>query len=234
MQKTIGLVEDEQAIADNYRDALVREGYAVQLYATRAAAQAAFAKALPDLAILDIQLGDERDGGHQLCTYLRSRSATLPIVFLTALDSDIDEIVGLKLGADEYLAKTVSLPVMTLRVAKLIKRHEALRAADTQPGDVLERGPLRLDLACMTASWNGRPLELTVSEFQIVECLARYPGQVRTRDDLMNAADKTIEPESVNSYIKRIRRKVRAVDPAANPVQSKHSLGYLWVQGAGG
>lgn len=229
MPKQIAIVEDEAALADNYRDALVREGYAVQVYASRAAAQAAFAKALPDLALLDIQLGDERDGGHQLCGYLRGRSATLPIVFLTALDREIDEIVGLKLGADEYLAKTVSLPVMTVRIATLLRRHEALLADDAPPLNVLECGPLQLDLDCMTASWAGQPLGLTVSEFQIVHCLARYPGQVRTKDQLMHAAGKVIERESVNSYIKRIRQKVRAIDPAANPVRSEYSLGYRWV-----
>lgn len=228
MTQTVAIIEDETALAKNYQAALERVGYQVQLYVDRDSARAAFARSLPDLAIIDIQLGDDRDGGHELCRYLRSCSDILPIVFLTARDSEIDVIVGLKLGADEYLTKGISMDQLTTRVDTLLRRHAALLAAADKP-DVLERGDLRLDRDCMTASWKETPLAFTLSEFLIVECLARKPGQVKSRQQLMDAVDKVIAEESINSYIKRIRLKLRSVDAAANPVRSEHSLGYRWV-----
>lgn len=228
MNRTVAIVEDETALAKNYQAALARVGYRVRLYADRASARAAFAQQLPDLAIIDIQLGTDRDGGHELCRYLRSRSEILPIVFLTARDSEIDVIVGLKLGADEYLTKGISMDQLTTRVDTLLRRHAALLAAAERP-DLLERGALRLDRDCMRASWQGVLLDLTLSEYLIVECLARKAGQVKSRQQLMDAVDKVIAEESINSYIKRIRLKLKAVDATANPVRSEHSLGYRWV-----
>ncbi len=228
MSKTIAIIEDEKDLAENYRDALEREGYQVQVYADRPAAQAAFESHLPDMAIIDIQLADEKEGGLSLCSWLRGKSKTLPIIFLTALDSELDEVLGLKLGADEYLTKGLSLPLLSLRVGMLLKLTEARLNANEQT-NVLVRGKLKLDLDCRRATWNGKPLELSYSALGIVECLARHPGQIKSRQQLMDAIDKVIADESVNSYIKRIRKAIREIDPDANPIRSEHSAGYRWV-----
>jgi two-component system OmpR family response regulator len=228
MSRLIAIVEDEESLAQNYRDALERDGYRVNVYADRATAQAAFDKALPDLAVIDIQLGDDRDGGLDLCSSLRAASNILPIIFLTARDSEIDEIVGLKLGADEYLTKGITMAQLTTRVSSLLRRHDVLLAA-AGTNRVRDCGSLRLDEDAMQASWNGTPLGFTLSEFLIVQCLVRNPGHVKSRQQLMDSVDKTIEESSVNSYIKRIRKKLRDIDPSANPVKSEHSLGYRWV-----
>ena len=127
MARKIAIVEDELAIAENYRDALIRQGYWVDIYSDRSSALAAFAQQLPDLAIIDVGLGDDIEGGFDLCRELRVRSSALPIVFLTARESEFDIISGLRLGADDYLTKDISQPHMMVRIVALFRRVEALK-----------------------------------------------------------------------------------------------------------
>lgn len=228
MPRRIAIVEDETSLAANYRAALEREHYAVDTYADRAAALAAFAGCLPDMAIVDIQLGDEPYGGHDVCRWLRERSKTLPILFLTARDGETDELIGLELGANDYLSKSVSTPVLLTRVRALFKWYDALLALDTRPADVVTQGALTLDRDRLQASWKGTPVKLTHSEFLVLEALARHPGHVKTYQQLMDAADKTIAPESVGSYIKRIRRAFAAVDSRCKPIGSEYGVGFRW------
>ena len=131
MTHAIAIVEDEPAIRDNYAEALRKHGFAVSAYASRPEARAAFAAKLPDLVMIDVGLGDELEGGYDLCRELRARSASLPILFLTARDSELDVISGLRLGSDDYLSKGVSLPHITARIHALLRRVEALRAPAT-------------------------------------------------------------------------------------------------------
>ena len=145
MSRRIAIVEDDPAIRANYADVLRRQGYEVAVHAGPADGAAAFRTRLPDLAIVDIGLGDEIDGGFTLCRDLRALSATLPIMFLTARDSEFDTVAGLRLGADDYLTKDVSLPHLLARIAALFRRVDA-RARAEAAEDVVERGPLRLDL----------------------------------------------------------------------------------------
>src|SRR3954465_15721478 len=154
MTKRIAIVEDDPAIRANYSDALKRHGYDVEAYATRRDAEAAFNSRLPDLAVIDIGLGAEVDGGFELCRTLRARSSTLPIVFLTARDSDFDVVSGLRLGADDYLTKDVSLPHLLARIAALFRRIDALTAAPAAE-DALTRGPLTLDVKRFSVAWRG-------------------------------------------------------------------------------
>lgn len=137
--KRIAIVEDEAAIRENYKDVLQQHGYSVQTYADRPSAMLAFNTRLPDLAIIDIGLGNEIDGGFMLCQSLRAMSSTLPIIFLTARDSDFDTVCGLRLGADDYLSKEVSFPHLTARLAALFRRSE-LAASQTAQENLLERG----------------------------------------------------------------------------------------------
>jgi len=228
-QRIIAVVEDHDPIRENYLDALARYGYRAEGFADRPSAEAAFAVRLPDLVIIDIGLGDEPEGGFELCRSLRARSARLPILFLTARDSELDAISGLRLGADDYLTKDVSMPHLLARVAALLRRIEALNA-EAGAGEALVRGDLMLDSDSLTARWRGLPVELTVTEFWIVHALAGRPGHVRSRGQLMDAANLVVDEASISSHIKRIRRKFQAVDPAFDALATVHGAGYRWRQ----
>ena len=225
--RRIAIVEDDPAIRANCADLLRRQGYEVAAYSDRPAALLAFRTRLPDLAVVDIGLGDEIDGGFTLCRELRALSATLPIIFLTARDSEFDTVAGLRLGADDYLTKDASLPHLLARIAALFRRVDA-QGTEAEAEDVLDRGPLRLDLKRVTASWRDRRLDLTLTEFWIVHALARHPGHVRSREQLMGEARMVVDDSTVTSHVKRIRRKLLAVDPAFDRVESVYGMGYRW------
>lgn len=231
MPRTVAIVEDETAIRDNYADALRRYGYRVDGYDDRPGAEAAFAARLPDLVIIDIGLGEEAEGGFDLCRGLRARSATLPIIFLTARDSELDAISGLRLGADDYLTKDISIPHLTARVVALFRRLDADRQT---PGDeVIERGELVLDAERMSVRWSGDPVALTVTEFWILHALVRYPGHVRSREQLMNAASLVVDEGTITSHIKRMRRKFAEIDPGFDALEAVYGAGYRWRTGGG-
>jgi two-component system OmpR family response regulator len=182
---------------------------------------------LPDLALIDIGLGDEIDGGFALCRELRALSESLPIIFLSARDSDFDVVAGLRLGADDYLTKDVSLPHLTARIAALFRRSDLL-AAPQASEDILERGALTLDLKRLTANWSGKRVELTLTEFWMVHALARFPGHVKDRDSLMRDAKIVVDDSTITSHIKRIRRKFLALDPKFDCVDTVYGMGYRW------
>jgi two-component system OmpR family response regulator len=226
MGRRIAIVEDEAAIRANYADALARQGYEVAAYAGRPEALAAFRTRLPDLAIIDIGLGDEPEGGFTLCSELRALSMRVPIIFLTARDSDFDIVSGLRLGADDYLTKDISLPHLLARIAALFRRVEALADAEPQEERV-ERGPLVLDVMRLAAQWRGEPVALTLTEFWIVHTLAKMPGHVKSRDQLMHDA-RLVDDGTITSHVKRIRRKFAAVDAAFDRIDSVYGMGYRW------
>jgi len=227
MARQIAIVEDERAIRENYIDALSRYGYQVRGYATRREAAEAFARKLPDLVIIDVGLGDEPEGGFDLCRELRAKSATLPLIFLTARDSDLDVISGLRLGADDYLSKDVSLPHLQARIATLFRRLDALLAPPAQE-TVLRHGPLEVESERMIVRWQGQVVPLTVTEFWLVRALARYPGHVKNRDQLMDEAQVVVDGPTITSHIKRIRKKFLALDPAFDQIDTVYGLGYRW------
>jgi two-component system OmpR family response regulator len=227
MAKTIAIVEDEPAIRANYADALRRQGYEVATFGNRPEALAAFKLRLPNLAVIDIGLGDEPEGGFELCRALRGMSARLPILFLTARDSDFDIVSGLRLGADDYLTKDISLPHLLARIAALFRRIEALSEGPPQE-EILERGPLRLDAKRFTVTWAGKPVELTLTEFWMVHTLAKFPGHVKDRDQLMRDAQLVVDEGTITSHIKRIRRKFQVVDPSFDQVDTVYGMGYRW------
>jgi two-component system, OmpR family, response regulator len=229
MKKLIAIVEDEPAIRDNYAAAFAREGYAVRAYGTRREALAAFAGRLPDLAVIDISLADEPEGGYELCRELRGMSAELPIIFLTARDSEIDAVSGLRLGADDFLTKDLSLPHLVARVNALFRRVDALRRP-AEGEDVVRRGALSLDTERMQALWNGAVVLLSLTEFWIVHALARHPGHVKNRQQLMDAANVVLDDNTITSHVKRIRRKFQAVDPTFDGIHTVYGMGYRWVE----
>ena len=225
--RRIAIVEDEPSIRANYTDALRRHGYEVAAHANRPEAMAAFRTRLPDLAVIDVALGDEPDGGFTLCRELRALSPTLPIIFLSARDSDFDIVAGLRIGADDYLTKDASLHQLTARIAALFRRSDLLSAPPANE-DVLERGPLTLDIKRLTATWRGEPVPLTLTEFWMVHSLARHPGHVKDRDALMRDANVVVDDSTITSHIKRIRRKFQGVDPAFEQVATVYGMGYRW------
>ncbi len=230
MSRRIAIVEDEAALRANYADVLRRQGYEIATYPDRPGAMQAFRTRLPDLAIVDIGLGDEIDGGFTLCRELRALSATLPIVFLTARDSEFDAVAGLRLGADDYLTKDVGLPQLMARIAALFRRVDALSAAPAAE-EVIERGLLRLDLNRLTATWAGHRVDLTVTELWMVHALARHPGHVKSREQLMGEARMVVDDSTITSHVKRIRRKFAAVDPGFDRIESVYGMGYRWNEG---
>lgn len=227
MSRRIAIVEDEPALRANVADALHRHGYEVAGYADLAAALEAFRTRLPDLALVDVGLGDDIDGGFALCRELRALSAAVPIIFLSARDSDFDIVAGLRLGADDYVTKDTSLPQLVARIAALFRRSEVPQSANLVE-EVQHRGALTLDLKRLTAQWNGMRVDLTLTEFWMVHALARHPGHVKDRDSLMREARITVDDSTITSHIKRIRRKFQALDPAFDGIATVYGIGYRW------
>jgi len=229
MSKHIAIVEDEPGIRDNYRAAFERHGYRVSVYPNRHATLEGFETGLPDLVVIDVNLEDEVEGGFELCRELRSRSKDLPIIFLTARDSELDAISGLRLGADDYLTKDISLPHLVARVVALFRRIDALTQA-SEADQVIKRGQLELDLDRMAAKWNNQIIVLSLTEFWLVHALARYPGHVKNRQQLMDAANVVLDDNTITSHIKRVRKKFLAADPGFDAIQTVYGMGYRWQE----
>ena len=228
MARRIAIVEDEAAIRANYAAAFQREGYAVDAYAARKEALQAFDVRLPDLVVIDINLEDDVEGGFELCRELRSRSTDLPIIFLTARDSEFDAVSGLRLGADDYLTKDISLPHLMARVAALFRRLDAIQQPQSGDGRIV-RGDLEIDTDRMTIRWQDQPVSLTLTEFWLVHAMARYPGHVKDRQQLMDAAQAVLDDNTITSHIKRIRRKFVGIDPDFNAIETVYGMGYRWL-----
>ena len=225
--RRIAIVEDEPAIRANYAEALRRHGYEVTTYSNRPEALAAFRTRLPDLALVDIGLGDDVDGGFALTRELRALSATVPIIFLSARDSDLDIVSGLRLGADDYLTKDASLPHLAARISALFRRSE-LASAPPATEDIVERGSLSLDVKRLTTQWRGQRVDLTLTEFWMVHALARHPGHVKDRNALMRDASIVVDESTITSHVKRIRRKFLALDPGFDRIATVYGMGYRW------
>ncbi len=226
MARRIAIVEDEVALRETYAAILRKQGYEVTCYGERDKALDAFRQHLPDLIILDIGLHDDMEGGFELCRELRSLSRTLPIIFLTARDGDFDTVSGLRLGADDYLTKDITLPQLLARISALFRRIEALSAPEDDTG--LKVGLLSLNTNSISISWNDEPVDLTLTEFWIVHCLVRRPGHVKNRDQLMQDANVVVDDSTITSHIKRIRKKFKAIDDTFDCIETVYGMGYRW------
>lgn len=227
MSKRIALVEDDQALRENYIAALSKQGYEVQPYADRSTAEQAFSKRLPDLAIIDIGLADEIDGGFAICQQLRGLSKTLPIIFFTARDNDYDTICGLRMGADDYLTKDISLPHLLARIAALFRRTELLGIPQTQT-ELIQSGDLVMDSSRMTVNWKAHSIDLTVTEFWMLHAIAKFSGHVKSRQQLMDESKMVVDDTTITSHIKRIRKKFMQVDAQFDCVETVYGMGYRW------
>ncbi len=231
MTYTIALVEDDKRLRANYAQALKREGYIVHTYANRPEAQQAFTRRLPDLAILDVMLQDESEGGFELCRQLRNLSPTTPIIFLTARDSDIDKVSGLRLGAWDYLTKnTTTLDFLPVRISALFKMLEALRGVCTNTTTILNRGPLSLDEDRKQVVWQDTPVNLTLTEFWLLAALIKHPGHVKSHEQLMEAAQVVVTNNAIAAHIRRIREKFREIDEKFDAIRAEYGMGYRWLE----
>ena len=228
MSRTIAIVEDDVDQRENYADALKSQGYTIQLYGNRPDALAGFERSLPDLAILDIMLENDIDGGFDLCRELRQKSPKLPIIFLTARDSDIDRVSGLRLDAWDYITKPVNLQFLAVRVSSLFRIASAMQTDNEQPS-ALVLGDLELDQSSMSVSWKGQVLNLTLTEFWLIEALARHPGHVKTYEALMQTTRQSyVEKNTINGYVRRVRKKFKEVDAQFDMIQTVFGVGYRW------
>jgi two-component system OmpR family response regulator len=227
MSRRIAIVEDDPAIRANYAEALRKHGFEVSAYGAREEALAAMRSRLPDLAVIDIGLAGDPDAGFVLCRELRALSSTLPIIFLTARDSDFDVVSGLRLGADVYLTKDVSLPLLLARIGALFRRAELAREPDARE-ETIARGDLVLDLKRFSVSWRGQPVPLTLTEFWMVHALARHPGHVKNREQLMREANLVVDDGTITSHVKRVRRKFQTLDAYFEHIETAYGMGYRW------
>jgi two-component system OmpR family response regulator len=182
---------------------------------------------LPDLAIIDIGLENEIDGGFALCQSLRSMSDTLPIIFLTARDNDFDIVSGLRMGADDYLTKDISLPHLSARIAALFRRQDIIDQPP-QPESLLHRGKLVLDLGRLSVLWDNEVVALTVTEFWMVHALVKFPGHVKSRQVLMQESKIFVDGSTITSHVKRIRKKFIIVCSDFDCIETVYGMGYRW------
>ncbi len=231
MTYRIALVEDDQLLRANYSQALEREGYRVNSYSSRKEALAAFKKQLPDLAILDVMLQDEIEGGFDLCRELRQASPTIPIIFLTARDSDLDKVSGLRLGAWDYLTKgTTTLDFLPVRISALFKMLEALESAKDESEKIITVGKLCIEEERKQVHWDNKPLNLTLTEFWLLVSLVRHPGHVKSHEQLMEAANVVVTNNAIAAHIRRIRDKFHEIDPDFDDIKAEYGMGYRWLE----
>ena len=228
--RLIAVVEDEATIREMVCLALAREGYRTENFEDGGSAWEAFARGLPDLVILDIGL--PRLDGLEICRRLRARSESLPIIFVTSREEEFDRVLGLEIGADDYLCKPFSMRELMARVRVLLRRAAIgdgiPRASEDQ---LLILGRLTIDPLRLTVTWDGRPVPLTVTEILLLQGLARRPGVVKSREQLMQDAypDRVaVSDRTIDSHVKRIRRKFQAVDSAFDQIEGVYGAGYRY------
>src|SRR5688500_9583659 len=230
MPATIALVDDDRNILTSVSIALQAEGFVTRVYSDGETALKALIDNPPDLAVLDVKM--PRMDGMELLRRLREKTA-LPVIFLTSKDEELDEALGLAMGADEYIAKPFSQRLLIARIRAILRRTDARAAPPAETGEArlpqIVRGRLAMDPARLRVSWDGRDVTLTVTEFMILEALAQRPGVVKSRNQLMDVAyqdDIYVDDRTIDSHIKRLRRKFRAVDDEFKGIETLYGVGY--------
>lgn len=236
MPRTIALVDDDQNILSSVSISLEAEGFKVDTYTDGAKALEGLASHPVDLAVLDIKM--PRMDGMELLNRIR-RASQMPVIFLTSKDDEVDEMLGLRMGADDYIRKPFSQRLLLERIRALLRRVDLGPAPTAKAGEpelppqqgTITRGDLVLDPSRHLCTWKGKPVQLTVTEFLILEALAQRPGHVKTRDQLMDAAYGEhiyVEDRTVDSHIKRLRRKFKRADDDFAQIETLYGLGYRY------
>ena len=235
MPVTIALVDDDRNILTSVSIALQAEGFATRVYSDGEAALRALVDNPPDLAVLDVKM--PKMDGMELLRRLREKSE-LPVIFLTSKDEEIDEALGLAMGADDYISKPFSQRLLIARIRAILRRAEARAAPvdevkDEAEAPLIVKGRLSMDPARHRVTWGGRDVTLTVTEFMILEALAQRPGVVKSRNQLMDVAyqdDIYVDDRTIDSHIKRLRRKFRAADPEFKAIETLYGVGYRFAE----
>jgi two-component system, OmpR family, response regulator ChvI len=230
MRQSVALVDDDRNILTSVSIALEAEGFAVTTYGDGDEALRGLAAQPVDLVVLDIKM--PRMDGMELLSRLRQKS-NLPVIFLTSKDDEVDEAMGLRLGADDYITKPFSQRLLIERIRAVLRRVEGGRATPGQKSEQVVRGQLVLDPQRHLCAWKGTPLNLTVTEFLIVQALAQRPGHVKSRDQLMDAAygdSVYVDDRTIDSHIKRLRKKFKVVDDDFEMIETLYGVGYRFKE----
>ncbi len=228
----IALVDDDRNILTSVSMTLEAEGFEVETYHDGQSALDAFGQRMPDMAVLDIKM--PRMDGMDLLQRLRQKSSNLPVIFLTSKDDEIDEVLGLRMGADDYVKKPFSQRLLVERIRALLRRQEALASDATdnpEESKLMERGELTMDPLRHSVSWKGKEVSLTVTEFLLLQALAQRPGFVKSRDQLMDVAydDQVyVDDRTIDSHIKRLRKKMRGADNEFSAIETLYGIGYRY------
>lgn len=234
MTQTIVLVDDDRNILTSVSMALEAEGYQVVTHTDSEEALRALTQKPADIAVLDIKM--PRMNGMELLQKLRQASATasMPVIFLTSKDEEVDQIMGLSMGADDYITKPFSQRLLLERVRAILRREQLrLNPAGAESSSMLTRGDLVLDGARHVCSWKEQKVDLTVTEFLIVKALAQRIGHVKSRDQLMDAAygeSIYVDDRTIDSHIKRLRKKFRVIDPTFEQIETLYGVGYRYKE----
>ena len=229
MAKNIAIVEDDPDQRANYVDAVTKKGYNVVAYSSRQEALAGFDRELPDLAILDIILGEEVDAGFEICRDLLVRSPSLPVIFLTERITEIDKISGLRLGAWDYLPKPISLNYLAERISSLLRINTARIESNSNANTAKLVGDMSIDQEALLVSWKGQPINLSGTEFRMLAKLVRVPGHAVSYDTLMNATMQSlVTNNTINTHMRNIRKKFESIDSAFDCIKSEYGYGYRW------
>ncbi|MFT7310409.1 MAG: two-component system response regulator ChvI [Paracoccaceae bacterium] len=227
----IALVDDDRNILTSVSMTLEAEGFEVETYNDGQSALDAFNLQMPDMAVLDIKM--PRMDGMDLLQRLRQKTS-MPIIFLTSKDDEIDEVLGLRMGADDYVTKPFSQRLLVERIRSLLRRQDVIaadKAGEPETAQTLERGDLVMDPLRHSVSWKGRNVTLTVTEFLLLQALAQRPGFVKSRDQLMDVAydDQVyVDDRTIDSHIKRLRKKMRSVDGDFGAIETLYGIGYRY------
>jgi two-component system OmpR family response regulator len=226
MSQTIAIVEDDPQQRDHYAQALRELGYRVHEYEDRASAIAGFENESPDLAILDIILGNEVGGGFEVCRYLKQKDDQIPVIFLTTRGDELDKIYGLQLGAWDYQTKPISLEFLVTRVESLFRIIDGRVKQDDASQ---KQGELMLDSLHMTVQWKGRPVLLTPTEFEILKSLVENADGASIEELVRATRQGLVEDNTINTHILHIRKKFKQLDPAFKCIKTRYGFGYSWV-----
>lgn len=222
----IVLVEDDADLRENYRNYLESLGHQVTAISNKEEAEKHFDNTLPDLAILDLGLNGDPEAGFDLCRGLRQKSESIAIIILSARDSDLDIVSGLRLGADDYLTKDISLAQLGARLNAFTRRLQ--RPVQEAESNQITRGNLTLNSDQFSALWKSEKIELSLTEFWLLHSLAKNPGHVKNRDQLMDAANIVVDADTITSHVKRIRKKFEKLDAEFDAIETLYGMGYRW------
>ena len=233
MTHNITLIDDDRNILTSVSMALEAEGFKVKTYNDGEEGLKGVTAAPPDLVVLDIKM--PRMDGMEVLSKLREQSA-IPVIFLTSKDDEVDEVIGLRMGADDYITKPFSQRLLIERISALLRRQDLLKQKDEAPKEKVERvmrGNLELDDARHLCTWKGEPVNLTVTEYLLVKALAQRPGHVKNRDQLIDMAygeNIYVDDRTIDSHIKRVRKKFKQVDDDFNHIETLYGIGYRYKE----